>query len=82
MRVLGKPEISNAIKFDDLNTLMSNFEPPSPRDDGPEMAVPQEDEEEYGDASDLQNEDNSQSELSKEAIAQQQKVPQKNKRKQ
>jgi len=53
MRVLGKPEISNAIKFDDLNTLMSNFEPPSPRDDGPEMAVPQEDEEEYGDASDL-----------------------------
>lgn len=33
MRVLGKPEISNAIKLVDLETLMSNFGPPSPRDD-------------------------------------------------
>lgn len=33
MRVLGKPEISNAIKLIDLETLMSNFGPPSPRDE-------------------------------------------------
>ena len=33
MRVLGKPEISNAIKLVDLETLMSNFGPPSPRED-------------------------------------------------
>lgn len=32
MRVLGKPELSNAIKLVDLETLMSNIEPPSPRD--------------------------------------------------
>ena len=32
MRVLGKPEISNAIKLIDLETLMSNFGPPSPRE--------------------------------------------------
>ena len=32
MRVLGKPELSNAIKLVDLETLMSNFGPPSPRD--------------------------------------------------
>ena len=31
MRVLGKPELSNAIKLVDLETLMSNFGPPSPR---------------------------------------------------
>lgn len=30
MRVLGKPEISNAIKLADLETLMSNFGPSSP----------------------------------------------------
>ena len=33
MRVLGKPELSNAIKLVDLETLMSNFGPPSPRMD-------------------------------------------------
>ena len=33
MRVLGKPEISNAIKLVDLETLMSNFGPPSNNDD-------------------------------------------------
>lgn len=33
LRVLSKPEISNAIKLKDLETLMSNFGPPSPRDD-------------------------------------------------
>ena len=33
MRVLGKPELSNAIKLVDLEQLMSNFGPPSPRDD-------------------------------------------------
>ena len=33
MRVLGKPEISNAIKLVDLETLMSNFGPPSPREE-------------------------------------------------
>ena len=32
MRVLGKPELSNAIKLVDLETLMSNFGPPSPRE--------------------------------------------------
>ena len=38
MRVLGKPELSNAIKLVDLETLMSNFGPPSPRmgEDGEE----------------------------------------------
>ena len=35
MRVLGKPEISNAIKLVDLETLMMNFGPPSPRDEPP-----------------------------------------------
>ena len=41
MRVLGKPELSNAIKLVDLETLMSNFGPPSPRDaDAPEFAAP------------------------------------------
>ena len=34
MRVLGKPELSNAIKLVDLETLMSNFGPPSPQADG------------------------------------------------
>ena len=33
MRVLGKPELSNAIKLVDLETLMNNFGPPSPRMD-------------------------------------------------
>lgn len=33
MRVLGKPELSNAIKLVDLETLMSNFGPPSPREE-------------------------------------------------
>lgn len=32
MRVLGKPELSNAIKLVDLETLMQNFGPPSPRE--------------------------------------------------
>ena len=32
MRVLGKPELSNAIKLADLEVLMSNFGPPSPRE--------------------------------------------------
>jgi len=32
LRVLSKPEISNAIKLKDLETLMSNFGPPSPRE--------------------------------------------------
>ena len=38
MRVLGKPELSNAIKLVDVETLMSNFGPPSPRmgEDGEE----------------------------------------------
>lgn len=49
MRVLGKPELSNAIKLVDLETLMSNF-PPSMGDDNPEMGVQEEDEEEYGEA--------------------------------
>lgn len=33
MRVLGKPELSNAIKLVDLETLMSNIGPPSPREE-------------------------------------------------
>ena len=32
MRVLGKVEISNAIKLNELEMLMSNFGPPSPRE--------------------------------------------------
>ena len=32
MRVLGKVEISNAIKLVELEMLMSNFGPPSPRE--------------------------------------------------
>jgi len=47
MRVLGKPELSNAIKLVDLETLMSNFGPPSPREDDHEKLAPLEDEEEY-----------------------------------
>ena len=39
MRVLGKPELSNAIKLVDLETLMSNFGPPSPRE-APQFAAP------------------------------------------
>jgi len=42
MRVLGKPEISNAIKLIDLETLMSNFGPPSSREY--EQEQPDEDE--------------------------------------
>ena len=42
MRVLGKPELSNAIKLADLEVLMSNFGPPSPREyDGQGMTQEQ-----------------------------------------
>ena len=30
MRVLGKPELSNAIRLNELEILMANFGPPSP----------------------------------------------------
>ena len=40
MRVLGKPELSNAIKLVDLETLMSNFGPPSPRMDDDQQQHP------------------------------------------
>lgn len=32
MRVLGKPELSNAIKLVDLETLMYNFGTPGPQE--------------------------------------------------
>jgi len=40
MRVLGKPELSNAIKLVDLETLMANFGPPSPRAEFPQQNLP------------------------------------------
>ncbi len=40
MRVLGKPELSNAIKLVDLETLMANFGPPSPRAELPHQNPP------------------------------------------
>ena len=40
MRVLGKPELSNAIKLVDLETLMSNFGPPSPREEDQQQVDP------------------------------------------
>jgi len=33
MRVLGKPELSNAIRLNELEILMANFGPPSPNPD-------------------------------------------------